>query len=133
MSDKFGSCSICKRPRWIGQRHAKQLIDAARRKGLPPPTNPGDLCMNGNDPRGTIECKALGYDLLLTTALKPRDVAAFLLDRADQYDTSSPCWVSLADAAEDVVHGEVAARESRGEFDDDLYARVDTLAELPSR
>ena len=55
-----------------------------------------------------------------------RNVAAYLLDRADQYDTESPSWVGLADAAEAVANGEVEAAVANGEFarDDDIKRRV---------
>lgn len=58
---------------------------------------------------------------------KWRDVAAYLLDRADQYETKSPCWVALADAAEALMNGEVEGAVVHGEFDEALYARVDGM------
>jgi len=61
-------------------------------------------------------------------SLKPRDVAAYLLDRADQYETESPCWIALADAAENVLAGEVHRSLAENDFDDALYARVDGMA-----
>lgn len=53
-----------------------------------------------------------------------RHVAAYLLDRADQYATDSPCWVALADAANNVLAGDVEAAVIDRVFDDDLMARV---------
>lgn len=53
-----------------------------------------------------------------------RDVAAYLLDRADQYETESPCWVALADAARNVMLGEVEAAKDHGELDASLYERL---------
>lgn len=57
-----------------------------------------------------------------------RDVAAYLLDRADQYETDSPCWIALADVAQNIMRGEVIAAERNGDFDAALYARVDSMA-----
>lgn len=54
-----------------------------------------------------------------------RDIAAYLLDRADQYDTDSPCWIALADAAHNVMQGEIGRAKREGEFDAALYDRVD--------
>lgn len=51
-------------------------------------------------------------------------VAAYLTDRADQYDTESPCWIALTDAAEDVINGEVEAAARNGDLDEDLRRRV---------
>lgn len=44
-------------------------------------------------------------------------VAAYLLDRAHQYDADSPCWVALADAASDVVNGEHRQSHVEGDLD----------------
>ena len=54
-----------------------------------------------------------------------RDTAAYLLDRADQHSTDSPCWIALADAARNVVRGEVDAALNNGDLTDDLYTRLD--------
>jgi hypothetical protein len=62
------------------------------------------------------------------TLQERRLVAAYLLDRADQYETESPCWVGLADAAQNVMAGAVEAAEANGDFDDRLLARVDGMA-----
>jgi hypothetical protein len=51
-------------------------------------------------------------------------VAAYLLDRADQYDTESACWVALADAAGNVLAGEHRRSYEENEFDASLVARV---------
>ena len=50
--------------------------------------------------------------------------AAYLTDRADQYDTKSPCWVALTDEAANVINGEVAAADQNGDLDAELVARV---------
>ncbi len=55
-----------------------------------------------------------------------RDVAAYLLDRADQYDTDSGCWVALTDAAHNLMNGEVDAALNNGDLDKGLYRRVDS-------
>jgi hypothetical protein len=57
------------------------------------------------------------------TLTRDEKVACYLLDRADQYVTSSASWVSLTDAVESILMGDhhQAAREG---FDDDLVARV---------
>lgn len=57
-------------------------------------------------------------------------VAAYLLDRADQYVTESPCWIALADAANNVLHGEHAKSYQEGEFDETLIARIRKLKAL---
>lgn len=51
-------------------------------------------------------------------------VAAYLTDRADQYENDSPCWVALTDAASNVVNGEVEAAEANGDLDDGIKRRV---------
>ena len=56
--------------------------------------------------------------------LKPADYAAYLLDRADQYETDSACWVALADAAHNIMLGEVASAKRCGELDASLYERL---------
>ena len=57
-----------------------------------------------------------------------RDVAAYLLDRAGQYETESPCWVALSDAAENIAIGEVAKAKAHGELlHGDVYERVDLM------
>lgn len=57
------------------------------------------------------------------TRRQREDVACYLIDRADQYDTESPCWVALADAAKAVMRGEVEEAVSHGELDDDDIRR----------
>lgn len=62
-----------------------------------------------------------------------RLVAAYLLDRADQYETDSPCWVALADAANNVLAGAVEAGEIDQVYDTLLMrriARMETRAAL---
>ncbi len=54
----------------------------------------------------------------------PWQIAAYLIDRADQYETESPCWVALADTAENVMNGTFADVLGAGELDD-LRARVE--------
>lgn len=56
--------------------------------------------------------------------LKPADYAAYLLDRADQYETDSGCWVALADAAHSIMLGEVESAKRHGELDEELYERL---------
>jgi hypothetical protein len=53
-----------------------------------------------------------------------RDVAAYLLDRADQYETESPCWVALSEVAFEVAAGEVEAAKRNGDLDASLYKRL---------
>lgn len=60
-----------------------------------------------------------------TPMVSARDVAAYLLDRADQYVTESACWVALADAAHNVLAGEVQAAKRNGELDAELYERME--------
>lgn len=59
-------------------------------------------------------------------AAKRRDYAAYLLDRADQYATASPCWIALSDAAHNVMLGEVEAAKASGDLDAGVYKRVDS-------
>lgn len=59
------------------------------------------------------------------STVTPRDVAAFILDRADQYSIKSPCWVPMSDAAQAIMRGEVDEAKKHGELDEDLYRRVD--------
>lgn len=55
-----------------------------------------------------------------------RTVAAYPLDRADQYETSSPSWIGLADAAKALVNGEFEEAVAHGELEDaDLLKRID--------
>jgi hypothetical protein len=57
-----------------------------------------------------------------------RIIAAYLLDRADQYETESPCWIALTDAAKSIVRGEAVEAFEAGEFEPALLARVDSWA-----
>jgi len=52
-----------------------------------------------------------------------RVVAAFLLDRADQYAEGSCCIAALTDAASMIINGDARAAALHGELDD-LMARV---------
>lgn len=63
--------------------------------------------------------------------LAARDVAVYLLDRADQYVTASPCWVALSDAARNIMLGEVEAAKRNGDLTADLYGRVDGFTGVP--
>lgn len=45
-------------------------------------------------------------------------VAAFLADRADQYETQSGFWVPLIDAAVAIMNGDFDQRVAEGELDD---------------
>jgi len=56
----------------------------------------------------------------MKTRLTKCDYAAYLLDRADQYDTDSGCWVALADAAHNIMLGEVE--------DEETYRRLEAYA-----
>ncbi len=60
-------------------------------------------------------------------------IAAYLLDRADQYETDSPCWVALGDAAMNVVNGAARVASEHGEFDADLLRRVEGMRLQPER
>lgn len=66
--------------------------------------------------------------------MTPRQIAAYLLDRADQFDTDSACWICLAAAAQEIVNGEAQARIDHGELDDpELLKRVDSFKTRPGR
>ena len=58
-----------------------------------------------------------------------RQVAAYLLDRADQIETKRWEWNPLADAAKAIVRGEVETAVAHGELaEPELLARVDGFA-----
>jgi len=60
-----------------------------------------------------------------TPTLTREDVAAYLLDRADQYDNSNGRWVPLADAAHALMEGAVEEALAHGELqEEDLRRRV---------
>lgn len=59
--------------------------------------------------------------------LHPRDVAAYLLDRADQYQDHDPCWIALADAAKNILQGAVSEALQHGELDLSLYERLNQM------
>lgn len=57
--------------------------------------------------------------------MKVEDVAAYLLDRADQYSTGSGLWIPLVDAAKAFVTGEVQRLLDAGELQEpELHRRV---------
>lgn len=56
-----------------------------------------------------------------------KQIAAYLLDRADQYDLNSGCWIALADAAHNIMLGEVEAARDNGDLDADLFRRLDAM------
>jgi hypothetical protein len=60
-------------------------------------------------------------------------VAAYLLDRADQYEADSPCWIALADAAANVINGEHKQAHVENEFDAGLVKRVRSMRGRPPR
>jgi len=53
-------------------------------------------------------------------------LCAYLLDRADQYKTSSPCWVAITDCVKDLMDGTAQDRIDAGEVDD-LVERVRSI------
>ena len=53
--------------------------------------------------------------------------ATYLLDRADQYKTTSPCWVAVSDCAEAVARGEASESLRTGDTED-LLSRVRRMA-----
>lgn len=57
--------------------------------------------------------------------IRREQVAAYLLDRADQYTTGSGSWIPLADAAKAIMDGTFDDLAGAGELDDDdLLKRV---------
>lgn len=63
-----------------------------------------------------------------------RQVAAYLLDRGDQYDTSNGRWVPLHDAATALMNGEFDEAVAHGELEGaELLTRVDACAARRSR
>lgn len=83
-----------------------------------------NLWKKGPGPSQEIDEDASHAAIAGPLAASTRDIAAYLLDRADQYDTESPCWIALSDAAHNLMLGEVDASVKAGELDD-LYKRVD--------
>ena len=72
------------------------------------------------------------YDSLRELLAKVRDgereaSAAYCLDRADQYETSSGTWVGIANCAEGIAKGEAATSMSEGDTAD-LVERVRSIA-----
>ena len=67
------------------------------------------------------------------TMLRAIDVAAYLLDRADQYVTDSACWVALSDAAHNIYIGEVETAKRNGDLDDSLYRRLKRMTRGDAR
>lgn len=65
--------------------------------------------------------------LLRAKLSETSDIAAYLLDRADQYETDSPCRIALADAARNLMLGEVKAAKDNGDLDDELYQRLSRM------
>ena len=63
-------------------------------------------------------CKGSGLPPLTAT-----DVAAYLLDRGDQYVTESASWIGLVDAAEAIMKGELHESIDHGELDDPALVR----------
>jgi len=59
-----------------------------------------------------------------------RIIAAYLLDRADQYPTDSPLWQPLVDAVDGILSGDAHGAWQRGEFDKELLVRVDKIEEV---
>ena len=121
-SDKYPTCPPGKVPLSVKDRSAQDLLwEYARRRRQIDEEFSEDL---------ETALKAAGYKVRTSgfashTIL--RDVAAYLIDRADQYETSSPCWIALSDAALNLLNGDVEQRMSEGEFDGELYARVDAM------
>lgn len=75
--------------------------------------------------------RALGKDLaygamLAVLGKRPQfdEIAAYLVDRADQYVTDSPCWVALTDVAHNIMQGDVETWMTDGNLDEDLRRRV---------
>lgn len=60
-------------------------------------------------------------------AATKKEIAAYLLDRADQYDLNSGCWIALADAAQNIMLGEVEAARDNGDLDGELFRRLDSM------
>lgn len=64
----------------------------------------------------------------MSATVKIKDVAAYLLDRADQYVTDSACWIALSDAAHNIMLGEVEIARRNGDLDRSLYDRLAKIA-----
>lgn len=77
------------------------------------------------DPNALKPCPPIAM-----TLRQAQDVfARYLLDRADQYDTDSGCWIALSDAAQEVANGEAWSDFEHGELDGEaLKRRVQSMA-----
>lgn len=69
----------------------------------------------------------------ISQVVKRSDVAAYLLDRADQYGDDNPCWIALADAARAVMRGDVEEAERTGALEEGLYDRLARMTEPDGR
>ena len=87
---------------------------------------PGDLKM-GDAMVGDDDVAEL-IALIDAVREEEREAAAtYLLDRADQYKTTSPCWVAVSDCAEAVARGEASESLRTGDTED-LLSRVRRMA-----
>ena len=84
----------------------------------------------GREPGGHVNgCSILAQALADVRVAFRRQVAAYLLDRADQIETKRWEWNPLADAAKAIVRGEVETAVAHGELaEPELLARVDGFA-----
>jgi len=58
------------------------------------------------------------------TERQRENVAMYLMSRADQYETDSPCWVALSDAAHNIINGAIDAELAYNGDDLDMRRRV---------
>ena len=79
---------------------------------------------NGDAPSALAEL----IGLIDAVREEEREAAAtYLLDRADQYKATSPCWVAVSDCAEAVARGEASESLRTGDTED-LLSRVRRMA-----
>jgi hypothetical protein len=71
----------------------------------------------------------LNHEYVRKAAL--RDAAAYALDRADQYEDGSGCWVALADTSHNIMQGEIDDAKRNGDLGSALYDRVDGFKGKP--
>jgi hypothetical protein len=58
------------------------------------------------------------------TDIEREEVAMYLMDRADQYENESPCWVALSDAAHNIINGAVEKDRAYNGNDPEMRRRV---------
>jgi len=110
---------------WVRSSDSSETVTPAKTEAV------GSVLAAPEKPK-TATAALLGSTRLITIAQAQDVFARYLLDRADQYQTDSPCWIALADAAQELANGEAWSDFEHGELDgDDLKRRVKSMARTP--